>query len=63
MCGKCFIGLVFVILEISIILGEALGWNNYNSNLDSFLFIIFLVLIIYYNKKNQNKKIEVKKFE
>ncbi|MFX1325153.1 MAG: hypothetical protein ACFE8N_09355 [Promethearchaeota archaeon] len=57
MCGECVIGLVFALLEISIVIGETLGWIIYNSGLDSILFIIFLVVIVSYHKKKQNKEI------
>jgi hypothetical protein len=56
MCGECIIGLVFAVLEIFIIIGETLGWINYNSGFDSFLFIIFIVLIVSYHKKKQDKE-------
>ena len=52
---SAIIGLVFALLEISIVIGEILGWINYNSRLDSGLFIIFLVIIVSYQKKKQNK--------
>lgn len=57
MCGECVIGLLFALLEISIVIGETFGWINYNSGLDSVLFIIFLVAIISYHKKKQNKEV------
>ena len=62
-CGACIVGIVFALLEILIVVGESLGWISYNMALDSFLFIIFLIFIVSYQDKNQNKKMEVKKFE
>lgn len=55
-CVACIIGLVFVFLEILIVIGESLGWVNYNSGLDSILFFSFLILIVsIQNKKESNK--------
>lgn len=53
-CCECLIGLIFGLSEILIVLGETFGLIEYNSNLDSFLFIIFLALIIYYENKKKS---------
>lgn len=63
LCGVCIVGIIFALLEIFIIVGESLGWISYNMDLDSFLFIIFLIFIITYQNRNENKKMEVEKFE
>ena len=63
LCGACIVGIVFALLEIFIVIGESLGWISYNMDLESFLFIIFLIFIIFYQGNNQNKKMEVENFE
>jgi NhaP-type Na+/H+ or K+/H+ antiporter len=63
LCRICIAGIFFALLEIFIVIGESLGWIDYNMDLDSFLFIIFLIFIVSYQNKNENKKMEVKKFE
>lgn len=60
-CGACIIGLVFALLEILIVIGETIGWINYNSGLDSTLFIIFLIFIISFYNKKQNSLISNRK--
>ncbi len=62
-CGICIVGIIFALLEIFIVIGESLGWISYSMNFESFLFIIFLIFIVSYENKNQNKKIEVEKYE
>ncbi len=62
-CGICIVGIIFAFLEIFIIYGESRGWISYNVDFGSFLFIIFLIFIVSYENKNQNKKMEVKNFE
>ncbi|MFX0105401.1 MAG: hypothetical protein ACFE75_07920 [Candidatus Hodarchaeota archaeon] len=61
-CEVCIVGIFFALLEILIAIGESLGWISYNTNFDSFLFIIFLIFIVSNRDKNQ-KKMEVEKFE
>jgi len=60
-CGACIIGLVFALLEILIVIGETIGWINYNSGLDSTLFIIFLISIILFHNKKYNSLISKRK--
>lgn len=62
-CGICIVGLIFAFLEIFVVIGEGLGWISYSVDFESFLFIIFLIFIVSYENKNQNKKIEVEKYE
>ncbi|MFX1378596.1 MAG: hypothetical protein ACFFA4_05845 [Promethearchaeota archaeon] len=61
--GVCVVGIIFALLEFLIVIGENLGWISINMDLDSFLFIIFLIFIISYQDKYKNKKMEVQKFE
>ncbi|MFX1463412.1 MAG: hypothetical protein ACFFBF_10275 [Promethearchaeota archaeon] len=58
LCGVCIVGIVFVLLEIFIVIGESLGWISYNMDFDSFLFIIFLIFIVSYRENNQNNQNE-----
>ncbi|MFW9866367.1 MAG: hypothetical protein ACFFEN_09760 [Candidatus Thorarchaeota archaeon] len=53
MRNECIVGLVFVVLEFLVVIGETYGWIKYNSGFDSSLFIIFLILIITYHKKKE----------
>lgn len=62
-CGICIVGIIFALLEIFIVIGESLGWISYTMDIESFLFMIFFIFIVSYENKNQNKKIEVKKYE
>jgi len=63
LCGICIVGIIFALLEIFIVIGESLRWISYNMDFGSFLFVIFLIFIVSYENKNQNKKIEVEKYE
>lgn len=60
-CAICIIGIIFALLEFLIVIGEIFGWISYNMDIDSFLFIIFLLFIVSYQEKTKN--IEVKKYE
>ncbi|MFW9828434.1 MAG: hypothetical protein ACFFEY_12660 [Candidatus Thorarchaeota archaeon] len=60
-CAICIIGIIFALLEILVVIGEIFGWISYNTDIDSFLFIIFLLFTVSYQEKTKN--IEVKKYE
>ena len=55
-CGACIVGMIFALLEIFIVVGESLGWISYNMDLDSFLFIIFLIFIVSYQDNIMESK-------
>ncbi len=60
-CGMCLVGLIFVLIEVFIVIGESVGLINYNSGLDSIVFIIFLTIIISFHEKNENQQVKNEK--
>ncbi len=61
LCGVCLVGLIFAFLEVLIVIGESVGLINYNSGLDSILFIIFLTIIVSVHEKNESSKVNNEK--